>query len=65
MRNIADKLEEIKNQTDVEEAKFEQLIRFEDTIKNLEKVLTLEKPSYSFPQVDTIGKRTYSSLNKK
>jgi hypothetical protein len=65
MRNIADKLEEIKNQTDVEEAKFEQLTRFEDTIKNLEKVLTLEKPSYSFPQVDTIGKRTYSSLNKK
>lgn len=65
MKNIADKLEEIKNQTDVEKAKFEQLTRFEDTIKNLEKVLTLEKPTYSFPQVDTIGKQTYTSLNKK
>lgn len=65
MKNIADKLEEIKSQTDVEKAKFEQLARFDDTIKNLEKVLTLEKPTYSFPQVDTIGKQTYTSLNKK
>lgn len=65
MKNIADKLEEIKSQTDVEKAKFEQLTRFDDTIKNLEKVLTLEKPTYNFPQVDTIGKQTYTSLNKK
>jgi hypothetical protein len=65
MKNIADKLEEIKNQTDVEKEGFEQLSRFEDTLKNLQKVLTLEKPTYSFPQVDTIGKRTYTSLNKK
>lgn len=65
MKNIADKLEGIKNQTDVGRAKFEQLSRFNDTLKNLEKVLTLEKPTYSFPQVDTIGKRTYTSLNKK
>lgn len=65
MKNVADRLEEIKNQTYVEKAKFEQLTRFEETIKNLEKVLTLEKPTYSLPQVDTIGKRTYTSLNKK
>jgi hypothetical protein len=65
MENIADKLEEIKNQTDSEKSKFEQLSKFEDTIKNLQKILTIEKPTYSFPQVDTIGKQTYTSLNKK
>jgi len=65
MKNIADKLEEIKSQTDVEKTKFEQLSKFDETMKNLQKILTLEKPSYSFPQVDTIGKRTYTTLNKK
>lgn len=65
MKNIADKIEEIRVHIDLEKAKFEQLTRFEDTIRNLEKVLSLEKPTYSFPQVDTIGKQTYTSLNKK
>lgn len=65
MKDIADKLEEIKNPTDDEKSKFEQLTKFEETVKNLEKFLTLEKPTYSFPLVDTIGKQTYTSLNKK
>jgi hypothetical protein len=65
MKDIADKLEEIKNQTDDEKSKFKQLTKFEETVKNLEKFLTLEKPTYSFPLVDTIGKQTYTSLNKK
>lgn len=65
MKQIATKLEEVIIKTEAEKAKFEQLAKFDETLKNLQKVITLEKPSYSFPQIDTIGKRTYSSLNRK
>ncbi|MBL7854408.1 MAG: hypothetical protein JNL17_08410 [Cyclobacteriaceae bacterium] len=65
MRNLTDKLKDIKIQAEVENAKFEQLSKFEHTLNDLQKVLTLDKPTYSLPHVDTIGKRTYSSLNKK
>lgn len=65
MENMADKLDDIKRHSDLEETKFEQISKFDETLKNLEKVLKLEKPTYSFPQVDTIGKQTYTSINKK
>lgn len=64
MKNIANKLEEIKNQLEIDNASFDQLSNFDTTIKNLEKFLKLEKPSYDFPHIDTIGKQTYNSLNK-
>ena len=65
MKNIADQLEEIKKQTEADKDKFDQLSSFEETINNLQKVFALKKPTYSLPQVDTIGKQTYISLNKK
>ena len=65
MEKIATRLEEIIIKTEAEKAKFEQLSKFDETLENLQKILTLEKPSYSFPQIDTIGKRVYTSLNKK
>lgn len=64
MKNIAEKIEQIAKQSEIDKAKFEQLAKFEETIQNLQKLAPLSKPSYVFPQVDTIG-RTYNSLNKK
>lgn len=65
MKNIAEKLDEIIKQTASDKAKFEQLSNFEDTMNTLQSIMAMEKPTYNYPQVDTIGKQTYSSLNKK
>lgn len=64
MRSIADKtkqtinLEEKKNFDDKNFSEFNQLIT------QIDKLGYFEKPNYSFPLVDTIGKTTYSTLNK-
>lgn len=64
MKSIADKLketikaEEEKNSTDKNFKEFEQLL---DQISEFGYT---KKPDYSFPLVDTIGKTTYSTLNK-
>jgi hypothetical protein len=65
MKNLAEKLEQIINESDANMAEFDQISKFEDTMKDLQKVVTFAKPTYVFPQVDTIGKQTYTSLNKK
>lgn len=65
MENIAKMLELIVNQSESNKATFEQVLQFEDTMKNLQKLVPMEKPTYNLPQVDTIGKSTYLSLNKK
>ena len=65
MKNIAEKLDVIIKQSVIDNAKFDQLSKFEDTLNKLQSLMSIEKPTYDFPQVDTIGKRTYSSLNKK
>jgi hypothetical protein len=64
MRSIADKtkqtinLEEKKNFDDKNFSEFNQLLT------QIDKLGYFEKPNYSFPLVDTIGKTTYSTLNK-
>jgi len=64
MKNIAEKLEAIIKQSENDIAKFDQISKFEDTLNSVQKHLTLEKPTYNFPQVDTIGKMVYASLNR-
>jgi hypothetical protein len=64
MKSIADKLketikiEEKKNSSDKNFKEFEQLLA------KMDKLGYSQKPDYSFPLVDTIGKTTYSTLNK-
>ena len=64
MKSIADKikqtikLEEKKNSNDKKFSEFNQLLA------QMDKLGYSEKPNYSFPLVDTIGKTTYSTLNK-
>ena len=65
MKNIAENIEQIIKRLEPNNAKFEQISKLDDTLKSLQSVSTIDKPSYIFPQIDTIGKNTYSSLNKK
>jgi hypothetical protein len=65
MKNLVEKVEQIVNQSETEKAKLNQLATFEVTLKSLQEIVPLDKPTYAFPQVDTIGKRTYSTLNKR
>ena len=64
MKSIADKtkqaikLEEKKNSHDKKFSEFNQLL------EQMERLGYSQKPNYSFPLVDTIGKTTYSILNR-
>ena len=64
MTSIADKMkqaikiEEQKNSDDKKFAEFNLLLA------EIDKLGYSQKPNYSFPLVDTIGKTTYSTLNK-
>lgn len=65
MKNIAENIEQIIKRLETNNAKFEQISKLDETLKSLQVVSSTEKPSYILPQIDTIGKNTYSSLNKK
>ena len=65
MENIARLVEQIVDKTKEEKNKLEQISRFDETIKMIGNLEKSEKPSYSFPLTDTLGKQTYSNLNKK
>lgn len=64
MKSIADKLkktikvEEHKNSTDKSFQEIDQIL------EEMEKMGYSQKPNYSIPLVDTIGRTTYSTLNK-
>jgi len=64
MKSIADKikqtikLEEKKNSNDIKYMELNEIIQQMDSLGYT------QKPNYSFPLVDTIGKTTYSTLNK-
>lgn len=65
MENIAKLLEQIVEETKEEKNKLEQVSKFEETIKMLGNLEKSEKPTYSFPLTDTLGRQTYSNLNRK
>jgi hypothetical protein len=64
-KNISKKIEEILSQSESSSSGFGQIAKFEETLKNLQKIAPINKPVYNLPQTDTIGKQTYSSLNRK
>ncbi len=65
MENIAKLVEQIVNKTKEEKNNLDQISRFDETIKMLGNVGKSEKPTYSFPLTDTLGRQTYSNLNRK
>jgi hypothetical protein len=65
MEKLSEKLEQLTIKLESEKAKFDQITNFDHTLNNLQKIITLEKPTYSYPLIDTIGRRLNSTINKK
>lgn len=64
MKSIADQLNETIIAEELKNSKDEKFREFEQVLSQMEKLGYSQKPDYSFPLVDTIGKTTYSVLNK-
>ncbi|WP_417874063.1 hypothetical protein [Xanthomarina gelatinilytica] len=65
MENIAKRVEQIVNKTIEEKNKLEQISKFDETLKMLGNLKKSEKLTYNFPLTDTLGRHTYSNLNRK
>lgn len=65
MEDLSKKLETIIAQSDEKKEEFEQINKFEKTFNELQKIAPMEKPTYNLPQVDTLGRMTYVSLNQR
>jgi len=65
MEDIAKLVEQIVDKTKEEKNKLEQISRFDETVKMLGNMEKSERPTYSFPLTDTLGRQTYSNLNRK
>ncbi len=65
MEDLSKKLEIIISQSNDGKEDLEQIIKFEETFNKLQKIAPVDKPTYSLPQVDTLGKSTYLSLNQR
>jgi len=64
MKTIADKLKETVNVEQNKNSNIKNLKEFDQLIAQIGKLGYSEKAVYSFPLVDTIGKTTYTTLNK-
>lgn len=64
MKSIADKLKDTIKLEEKKNASDKNFQQFENFISQMDKLGFTRKPKYSFPLVDTIGKSTYSILNK-
>jgi hypothetical protein len=64
MKSIADKLQDTVKLEEKKNASDKNFKEFEQLISQMDKLGYTQKPDYSFPLVDTIGKTTYSTLNK-
>jgi argonaute-like protein implicated in RNA metabolism and viral defense len=65
MGDIVKLIEKIVDKAESKENKLEQISKFDEAIKMLEILEKSEKLTYNFPLTDTLGKQTYSNLNKK
>jgi len=63
MDNLTNKIEEILKNTSADESEF--IKKYLEATEGLVKMGLSEKPSYTLPLTDTIGKQTYYYLNKK
>jgi len=64
MKSIDDKLKETVKLEEKKHSNDKSFKEFEKLLAQLDKLGCSQKPDYSFPLVDTIGKTTYSNLNK-
>jgi hypothetical protein len=65
MKKITENISNVISQNEDCLISFDQFAKFEKTIIELKKNVLLEKPTYDYPMIDTIGILTYSALNSK
>lgn len=65
MKSIADKLKETVKLEEKKNSHDKNFREFDLLLKEMNKLGYSQKPDYSLPLVDTIGKTTYSTLNKR
>jgi hypothetical protein len=64
MKATADRLQETVKSEERKNAIDKNFKEFEQIVSQMVKLGFSQKPDYSFPLVDTIGKTTYPALNK-
>ena len=64
MKSIVDKRKDTVKVVEKKNSNDKNFKEFEQLISQLDKLGFSQKPDYSFPLVDTIGKTIYSTLNK-
>lgn len=65
MEDLDKKISEIVQKMDNEQDSLHQIKQFDDLFKKMGLTQNSDRPTYTYPLVDTIGKDTYSHLNKK
>lgn len=64
MSKLSKKVSEIIDKSSLD-FNSDQIRKFDDLLKNMHELQSKSVNSnYSFPQIDTLGRRTYSSLNR-
>jgi cell fate (sporulation/competence/biofilm development) regulator YlbF (YheA/YmcA/DUF963 family) len=64
MKSIADKLKETVKAEEKNNSADKNFREFEQLLAKMDKLGYSQKPDYSLPLVDTIGRTAYSTLNK-
>lgn len=64
MKSIVEKVQETIKVEEEKNSKDKKFQEFEQLLEQLEKLGSINKPEYSFPLVDTIGKTYFSTINK-
>lgn len=64
MENITSRLQEVLDKPAEMKAKYSQIVEFGRTIAEMNKIISIEKPEYSFPLVNTLD-TSYQILNSK
>lgn len=65
MELLAEKLTQVISKELLKEANAQKQMEVNKILDDMKKAGILKKPVYNLPQVDTIGKTYYSSLNKR
>lgn len=65
MKDVDRKITELIQTVDNSDNDLHQIKQCDESLKKLGLAEAYRKPSYTYPLVDTIGRNTYSLLNKK
>jgi hypothetical protein len=65
MSKLAEKVEQILKDHEKLQINSGLINDYFETVKKLSELNIIQKPTYNFPPTDTLGRWTYSNLNRK